>query len=99
MKTNEKTSQDWDRYERKLLKKPDVRAAMVEVAIEYEVARAVLEARLTKGLSQKELAEKLHTKQSVISRVENAKTKPSLEFLERLARVLGYSLEVRLEAR
>lgn len=92
-------SRNWDELERKLLADPEVQAAMAETAIEYEVARAVLEARLTKGLSQKELAAQLHTKQSVISRVENAKTKPSLDFLERLAGVLGYSLQVNFKAR
>mgnify|MGYP001567825599 CR=1 FL=1 len=93
------TSKNWDEYERQLLAKPGVQAAMAETAIEYEVARAVLEARLNRGLSQKELAAKLNTKQSVISRVENAKTKPSLDFLERLAGVLGYSLQVHFKAR
>ncbi len=99
MKTIQPASKNWDELERKLLAKPGVQVAMEQTAIEYEVARAVLEARLTKGLSQKELAAKLHTKQSVISRVENAKTRPSLEFLERLANVLGYSLQVSLRAR
>ncbi len=93
------TSKNWDEYERLLLAKPGVQAAMAETAIEYEVARAVLEARVNRGLSQKELAAKLNTKQSVISRVENAKTKPSLDFLERLAGVLGYSLQVHFKAR
>jgi len=100
MKTaTQPTSKNWDDLERKLLAKPGVQAAMRETAIEYEVARAVLEARVTRGLSQKELAAKLNTKQSVISRVENAKTKPSLDFLERLAGVLGYSLQVSFKAR
>jgi ribosome-binding protein aMBF1 (putative translation factor) len=97
--TAQPNTTDWDELERELLKKPGVQAAMKETAIEYEIARAVLEARVGKGLSQKELAAKLHTKQSVISRVENAKTKPSLDFLERLAGVLGYSLQVNFKAR
>lgn len=97
--TAQPASKNWDDLERKLLEEPGVRAAMEETAIEYEIARAVLEARLDKGLSQKELAAQLHTKQSVISRVENARTKPSLDFLERLADVLGYSLQVNFKVR
>jgi ribosome-binding protein aMBF1 (putative translation factor) len=89
---------NWDEYEKKLLKKPGVRKALQETALEYEIARAIIEARLNKGLTQKELAAALHTKQSVISRVENAKTMPSLAFLQRLADVLGYSLQVQLKA-
>ncbi len=88
----------WEEYEKKLLQKPGVRQALRESALEYEIARAIIEARLNRGLTQKELAAALHTKQSVISRVENAKTMPSLAFLKRLADVLGYSLQVQLRA-
>lgn len=88
----------WDEYEKKLLKNPDVRRELEDSALEYEIARAIIEARIKRGLTQKELAAALHTKQSVISRVENAKTMPSLAFLKRLADVLGYSLQVHLKA-
>jgi len=39
----------------------------------------------------------MNTKQSVISRVENAKTVPSLSFLKRLAQVLDASLQVQFK--
>jgi ribosome-binding protein aMBF1 (putative translation factor) len=96
MKTSS-TSANWDAYEKKLLKKPGVRKALKESQLEYEIARAIIRVRLEKGLTQKELAAALHTKQSVISRVENAKTTPSLAFLKRLANELGYSLQVQLK--
>jgi ribosome-binding protein aMBF1 (putative translation factor) len=92
------TNASWDEYEKKLLKKPGVQKALKDSELEYEIARAIIEARVTKGLTQKELAAALHTRQSVISRVENAKTTPSLAFLKRLADVLGYSLQVQLKA-
>lgn len=98
MKTTKPTNNDWDEYEKKLLKKPGVRKALKDSELEYEIARAIIEARVSKGLTQKELAAALHTRQSVISRVENAKTTPSLAFLKRLADVLGYSLKVQLKA-
>ncbi|MBI2443151.1 MAG: helix-turn-helix transcriptional regulator [Candidatus Levybacteria bacterium] len=40
----------------------------------------------------------LNTKQSVISRVENAKTVPSLSFLKRLTQVLDASLQVQFKS-
>ena len=96
MKKN--NSATWDDYEQKLLKNPALRDELKETELEYEIARAIIEARLNKGFTQKELAAALHTKQSVISRVENAKTMPSLAFLKRLAEVLGLSLQVQLKA-
>ena len=92
------TAGSWDEYEKKLLKKPGVRKALKESSLEYEIARAIIQARAKKGLTQKELAAALHTRQSVISRVENAKTTPSLTFLKRLAAELGYSLQVQFKA-
>ena len=97
--TTQKSSVDnsWDGYEKKLLRNPGMVKALKETAIEFEIARAVIEARLSRGLTQKELAIALKTKQSVISRVENAKTMPSLAFLQRLAKMLGYSLQISLK--
>lgn len=85
---------DWKTHRAELLKDPEVRKALKESELEFQIARAIIDARINKGLSQKDLAEKLHTKQSVISRVENAKTTPSLSFLKRLAEVLNVSLRV-----
>lgn len=85
---------DWKTHRAELLKDPEVRKALKESGLEFQIARAIIDARINKGLSQKDLAEKLHTKQSVISRVENAKTTPSLSFLKRLAKVLNVSLKV-----
>lgn len=89
---------DWKTHKAELLKDPEVERAVKESQLEYQVARAIIRARIEKGLSQKALAEKLKTKQSVISRVENAKTTPSLSFLKRLAEVLGVSLQVQFKS-
>lgn len=87
---------DWETHKKLLLKDPEVRKALEETRLEYEIARAIIGARGKRGLSQAELAQKLHTKQSVISRVENVGTTPSLSFLKRLAKALGLTLQVRL---
>lgn len=85
---------DWKTHRAELLKDPEVQKAIKESELEFQIAKAIIDARINKGLSQKDLAERLHTKQSVISRVENAKTTPSLSFLKRLAEVLNVSLKV-----
>ena len=85
---------NWEDHKKDLLKNPKFRKALKETALEYEIARAIIEVRLNKGLTQGELAIKLKTRQSVISRVENAKTTPSLSFLKRLASALDTTLQV-----
>lgn len=88
---------DWEEYEKILMKRPGFKKAMEETRLEYEIARALIQARIEKGLTQAEIAKRMHTKQSVISRVENARTVPSLSFLKRLAHVLNASLQVQFK--
>jgi transcriptional regulator with XRE-family HTH domain len=54
----------------------------------------IREARRRAGLTQKQLAERLETSQSVIARWESGRARPSLENLERVVRACG--LELRL---
>jgi len=88
---------DFETHKKLLMKNPKFRKAYEESQVEYEIARAIIRARIEKGLTQKQLAEKLNTKQSVISRVESANTTPSLSFLKRLAQALNTSLQVQFK--
>ncbi|MHA2023052.1 MAG: helix-turn-helix domain-containing protein [Candidatus Thorarchaeota archaeon] len=54
-----------------------------------ELTREVINERLYQRLSQKQLARKIGTKQSVVSRFENFGRSPSLKWLVRLAEGLG----------
>ena len=86
---------DWETHRKILLKDPAVRKALKENEVEYQIARAIIIARLNNNLTQRGLAKKMGTKQSVISRVENAKTTPSVSFLKRLAEVLNTDLIIK----
>lgn len=61
-----------------------------------DVALAIVEARNKAGLSQSELARKLDTTQSVISRIENGNQNLSVKMLVQIAHVLKYNLAVHL---
>lgn len=85
---------NWEDHKKDLLKNPKFKKALKETELEYQIAKIIIEARVNKGLTQSDLAKRLDTRQSVISRVENAKTTPSLSFLKRLASVLETTLQV-----
>ena len=53
-------------------------------------------AREDAGLTQDQLAEKLQTKKTAISRIENHAKDIKLSTLERFAQAIGKSLEIRL---
>lgn len=88
---------DWDDFEKELFEQSGFKEAVKEVELEYEIAHAIIEARTKKGMTQADLAKAMNTKQSVISRTENAKTVPSLSFLKRLARALNTSLQIQFK--
>ena len=85
---------DLDKLKKKLMKDPKFRREHEATRVEFEIARAIIGARIKNGLTQKQLAEKLNTKQSVISRLESMNTTPSLSFLKRLAEALNITLQV-----
>lgn len=52
----------------------------------FEISEMIIKARIRKGMTQKELAKKVGTKQSSIARLENGNTVPSINFLQRIAK-------------
>ena len=64
---------------------------------EFEIAREFIRARIQAGLTQEELANKMQTKQSVISRLESGKSAPTLATLRKFAEVTGLHLKISFE--
>lgn len=65
-----------------------------------DVAKEIYDARLAAHLSQKELADRIGTQQSVISRVEDANYDGhSLSMLRRIAAAVDCKVVVRFEQR
>ena len=79
------------------LKNPEFAKEYEALEEEYEVARQIIHARIHAGLTQKELAEKIGTRQSNVSRLENGNSNPSIDMLKRIAKVTGSKLEVTLK--
>ena len=63
---------------------------------DYEIIREVIKARQECNITQKELAERIGTKQSNISRLESGSYNPTIELLNRIANAFGKRLELRL---
>ena len=77
------------------LKNPKFKKAWEESETEYLLARQLIEKRLTRKISQRELAKKLKTSQAVVSRIETMRANPSLSLLKRIAEELKSKLIIR----
>lgn len=77
---------------------PAYRAEYERLAPEFELARALIEARTRAGLTQQDLAQRMHTTQSAIARMESGTRLPSLNTLKRFAQATGTHLKVSFES-
>ena len=82
---------------KKWLDDPAYRAEYEELEPEFKLARALIEARTSAGLTQDQLARRMKTTQSVIARLEAGRTRPSPKTLERYAKATGSRLRITFE--
>ncbi len=81
---------NFEDLKQKLLKDPEFKKEYENKDDAYfEISEMVEEARVKKGLTQEQLAKKIGTKQSSISRIENCSHLPSISFLQKIAKALG----------
>jgi ribosome-binding protein aMBF1 (putative translation factor) len=82
---------------RRWRKDADYKAAYDALGEEFDLARALIEARAAAGLSQSQLAKKMKTSQSYIARIEGGKVRPSTDALERFAQATRTRLRIIFE--
>ena len=87
-------------YLREELKDPEFREAFDEEGVYASLAIQIAKIRQKQKLTQKELANRLHTTQQTISRLENIHNKSySLQTLIKLARILDKRVIVKFSGR
>lgn len=89
---------NWKEHKAGLLKNPRFREAYEELQPEFELVQSLITLRVHQGLSQKQLAERVGTRQPAIARLESLDYgRASLSMLKRIAKALGARLVVRFE--
>ncbi|MBU4060166.1 helix-turn-helix domain-containing protein, partial [bacterium] len=63
---------------------------------EFKIGEMLKQARVDVGLTQEDLAQRLHTKKSAISRIENHAQDIKLSTLQNFAHILGKELRIEL---
>ena len=81
-------------YKKKALQNPEVKKEYDALSPEYDIIQAMIDARKSQNLTQKELSDRTGITQADISRIEKGTRNPSLEMLKRLALGLGMQLKV-----
>lgn len=87
---------DYANLKKQLLSDPTVQVEYAALEPEYRLIQTLIDWRIKRNLSQSDLAKKVGTKQSAISRLESGESNPSLHFLQKVAKALDAELEFRL---
>lgn len=77
------------------LEDPELKAEYDVLEPEFAIIQAMIDARKTAGLTQKQLAERTGIAQADISRLENGNANPSLKTLQRLAKGMGMRMQIQ----
>jgi ribosome-binding protein aMBF1 (putative translation factor) len=87
----------FEEIEARLMKDPEFVKEYHALDEEFALIRQAIERRIKKEMTQKQLAEKLKTKQSAVSRFESGKSRKehSISFLRKVANALDCELEIK----
>ena len=91
------TMDDLDRYiQKRKNASPEFAGSFDDGYEEFRIGVMLRQAREEAGITQEELADRLHTRKSAISRIENHAEDIRLSTLRNIAAALGKHLEVRV---
>ena len=76
------------------LKDPEFKREYEKLQPEMDVIRAMVDARISQNLTQKQLSDRTGIDQADISKLENGTRNPTLNLLKRLADGMGMSLKI-----
>ena len=89
MKTDISKFQTFEDFKRESLKDPEIKREYDKLGPEFELINKIIEARIHKKLTQKDLADRMGTKQSALARLESGHSNPTIKFVQKLATALG----------
>lgn len=84
----------WEDLEKELLSDPATKKEFDRLTPRYVVISELIGARIKHKMTQLDVAKKVGTQQSSIARLESGSINPSLEFLQKVAQVVGLSVHL-----
>lgn len=82
-----------------MLKNKAIRKSYEDLSPEFQVVALLMHTRLKKHFSQRDLAAKIGTKQSAISRLESGSYNPTLSLLYKVADALDAKIKITVSVK
>lgn len=87
----------YDLLRKKLLSDPEVLKEYEAHKAEFEIARALIKARLASKMTQSEVAKRMHTSQSQIARLESGAHFPSMQTIHKYAQAINHKISLEIK--
>jgi transcriptional regulator with XRE-family HTH domain len=86
-------------FKKKAVQNPEVKKEYDLISTAYGLKKQLIRIRKEAGLTQEEIADRLNTKKSNISRLENvnSKSSPKISTIEEYAKVAGFKIEINFK--
>ncbi len=85
---------DFKEFMNEQLKDLELKAEYDALGPEFAIIQAIINARKSSGMTQKQLSERTGIAQGDISKLENGSANPSIKTLQRLAEGMGMTLKI-----
>ena len=84
----------YKKYKKEKLRNKVVKKEYNKFAFEFAIIEKIIAKRIKDGLTQKDLADAIGTKQSAISRFESGSYNPTLSFINKISEALDFELKL-----
>lgn len=92
-----KASVSFETIKNELMKDEEFKSEYERLKPRYDIISQIINARKEQNMTQEELAKRVGTQTSNISRLESGNYNPSLDFLIKVARSLGKELSIHMQ--
>jgi DNA-binding XRE family transcriptional regulator len=92
-----KASVKFSEVHERLMKDEEFKAEFEKLKPRYDLVAQIIDARNRQKVTQEELAQRVGTQKSSISRFESGLYNPTLDFITKLARSLGKEVHISID--
>ncbi|MGV8948884.1 MAG: helix-turn-helix domain-containing protein [Candidatus Paracaedibacter sp.] len=87
---------DYETFRKKLLSDPEVLKEYEAHKAEFEIAMALIKARLAAKMTQLDVARRMHTSQAQIARLESGQHFPSMSSIHKYAQAVNRKINLSI---
>ncbi len=83
-------------FRKQILDDPTVKYEYEKLSAEYEIAEALIQARIKSKLTQADVAQRMHTSQAQVARMESGAHMPSLQSIFKYAKAVKQVININI---